>query len=242
MKKKIYTAMILDDLLHTLKWFESVMKEFSFVRIDYRIDNMTEAFQILQNQRIDILFLDMEMPESMGWEFAKLLKDPPVIIIVSAHQEAYRANEIEAKGYLSKMPAREEVRITLENAIREVDFRDELMENKRSYIIVKNFATKLNQIINLDEFGYAEIEDKDITVFIRDGETVPVQSSLSKLHDDLPKYRFIRISAKHIISRDVIVAYNKNMVTIKLDTGKKIHLEIHYPPAYEVIDSWLTGM
>src|SRR5690606_42144018 len=106
MKKETYTLMILDDQLPTMIFIEHMLTRFSYIQLVHRANDVAEALKLLELQPVDMLFLDMEMPTMMGWEFANLLDPCPVIIVISSHEKfPYQAHKIGARGYLAKVPS-----------------------------------------------------------------------------------------------------------------------------------------
>src|SRR5690606_1354104 len=140
MKKEIYTLMLLDDQLPTLAFIEHMLARLKYINIVHRTDDTSEAVKLLELQPVDLLFLDMDMPAMMGWEFANLLAPRPVIVVISSHAEfAYKAHEIGAKGYLPKIPSFELLKKTLVDAIREVDYIDSVTKNGSTFVKLRRY-------------------------------------------------------------------------------------------------------
>src|SRR5450631_1221169 len=94
--------MIVDDEPLAIDVIENYLLRLYVTHIT-RCENAVEAFQILQQQPCDLLFLDIEMPLLTGLEFMKTLKQPPAIIITTAYRDyAVEGFELEVIDYLVK--------------------------------------------------------------------------------------------------------------------------------------------
>lgn len=230
MKKELYTIMILDDNLNSTLMLQRLLKRIEYVVVAYCLDNTDEALNILHIQQIDILILDMDMPNMMGWEFVKLLDQRPVILVFTGYAEyGFQAQEIGARGYLSKTLSWEILKKAIDDAIREVDYHTELTKGNSSFVKVRNFDTKMDEIIDHEALYYAEVDDKTVTLHLKEGDTVQSQMSLSKLMEDLPDNKFIRISAKHMVGKHAVKECSRREVRVR--GGGKL-LEILYPNAF----------
>lgn len=236
MKKDIYTAMILDDVLKSTVLLQQLLRRLDYIQVIHHVDDPEEALALWKSEPVDILFLDMEMPSMSGRDFAKLLDNPPVIIVVTGHNNyGYEANEIDSIGYLNKIPPWEILKRTVQNAVRRVDYRNTLMKNNSTSFKIRNFLTKQEQIILNDNFIYASIDDKDISIYLNDGSKVDYQASLSKLMEKLPESKFIRISAKQIVALNAIETYSRKEVIVRIRDKECINLKIMYGNAYRRI-------
>ncbi|NQD69975.1 response regulator transcription factor [Sphingobacterium shayense] len=240
MKKETYSIMILDDQLTSTALIEYMLCRLDYIKIVHRSQDPIEALKLLKLQPVDILFLDMDMPTMMGWEFANLLDPRPVIIVISGYTDfAYQAHEIGAKGYLRKIPSWDLLRRTLSDAIREVDFIDSVTKNGSTFVKLRRYKAKNEESIHHHEIRYATVLDKELTLFLKQQQTFVSLASLNYLMDQLPSNKFVRISASQMVAIDEIRIYSKTQVELK--DGDEI-LTIHKPNAYYAIDNILNGL
>ncbi len=183
--------------------------------------NAMNAMEALRNQPIDLMFLDIKMPQISGIEFLKTLKNPPKVIITTAYsQYALDGFELDVVDYLMKpvtferffkainkyYAAKNQQIIALEN---ENGFDDHafiyVKENKK---IIKIYLKEIHFIEGLNE--YIRIHT--------DNRRVVVKSSLQAIEKKLPSELFIRVHKSYIVSIPRIRAFNAT--TIELENAK----------------------
>jgi len=183
--------------------------------------NAMQAMDTLRNNTIDLMFLDIKMPQISGIEFLKTLKNPPKVIITTAFsQYAIEGFELDVVDYLMKpvtferffkainkyFATRTQQDITLEN---ETGFDEHafiyVKENKK---IIKIYLKEIHFIEGLNE--YIRIHT--------DNRRVVIKSSLQSIEKKLPPEQFIRVHKSYIVSIPKIRAFNAT--TIELENAK----------------------
>ncbi len=237
MRKERYTIMILDDQLSSTAMLQYALDRIDYVEVVHLMDDPEQALKVLGLQPVDILILDMDMPTMMGWEFANLLSEPQVILVFTEHKDyGFEAQEIGASGYLSKTLKFDLLKRTIGDAIRDVDYLHDLTKNNSTFIKVRNFDTKMEEIVRYENLYYAEVDDKTLSLFMGGGKVVNCQMPMSRLMEDLPDNKFVRISAKHMVGVHAIKALSKKKVEVK---ERNKPLEILYPIAYVKLEQIL---
>ncbi|MFC2090135.1 LytR/AlgR family response regulator transcription factor [Bacteroidota bacterium] len=183
--------------------------------------NAMQAMDSLRNKQIDLMFLDIKMPQISGIEFLKSLKNPPKVIITTAFSQfAIEGFELDVVDYLMKpvtferffkainkfYAVRSQQDISLEN---ENGFDDHafiyVKENKK---IIKIYLKEIHFIEGLNE--YIRIHT--------DTRRVVIKSSLQSMEKKLPPELFIRVHKSYIVSIPRIRAFNAT--TIELENAK----------------------
>src|SRR6185369_13772904 len=96
-------CLIIDDEPLAQNVIENYLNDFSFIELVAKCENAVSAFEWLKKQKIDLIFLDISMPFISGIEFIKALKDPPHVILTTAHKEfAIESYELNIVDYLLK--------------------------------------------------------------------------------------------------------------------------------------------
>jgi DNA-binding LytR/AlgR family response regulator len=184
-------------------------------------DNAMKAMDSLRSHHVDLMFLDIKMPQMTGIDFLKTLKKPPKVIITTAFsQYALDGFELDVVDYLMKpvtferffksinkffqSSATDTVEIEGGNGINEEAFIY-VKENKK---IIKIYLKEIHFIEGLNE--YIRIHT--------DNRRVVVKSSLHSIEERLPSEQFIRIHKSYIISIPRIRAFNAT--TIELENAK----------------------
>ncbi|NGM90153.1 hypothetical protein G5B35_22920, partial [Parapusillimonas sp. SGNA-6] len=115
--------------------------------------------------------------------------------------------------------------------------RDELTKNNSTCVKVRNFDTKRDEIIVHEDLCYAEVDDKMVSLYLKEGRAINSQMSLSRLMDELPDNKFVRISAKHMVGKHAVMSCCRKEVQIR---GCESILEILYPNAYIKLQRMLS--
>jgi len=178
--------------------------------------NPIEAMDCLENQDIDVLFLDIQMPELTGIEFLKTLKKKPVVILTTAYSEyALEGYELDVTDYLVKP-------FSLERFIQAVNKANDLITIQRkaegasidpgnTYLTVH--ADHKIYRLKLDEILYIEGLKEYVSYYTSDQRIIALES-LKKLEETLPSDKFMRIHKSYIIPLDKVTSVVGNQVEI----------------------------
>ena len=171
-----------------------------------------EAIKLLQEQQVDMLFLDINMPKLSGFEFLKTVSIPPKVIITSAYKEfALDGYEFDVVDYLLKPFSFER----FVKAVNKVSFpKPELKlskEDKLKHIYIK--GDKRHHRVNIDDILYIEASGNYCKVVLEDEIIVTLQK-ISDFETKLSSH-FIRTHKSFIISKNKIKAIEGNIIHLK---------------------------
>jgi two-component system, LytTR family, response regulator len=216
---KLNCVIIEDEPLARNLMMEYVKKVPSLNLIE-AFSNPLEAMETLRSASIDILFLDVQMPEITGISLLKILKKRPLVVLTTAYsQYALEGYELDVADYLLKP-------ITFERFLKSVDKITQRLESSPAvphpvveplsaapaFIFVKD-GTKLVKV-KLDEILYIEGLKDYVTIHTPNQKIVTLQR-LKALEEQLPANKFIRIHNSYIVALDAIDVIQKNEVQIK---------------------------
>ncbi len=219
--KKI-SCLAVDDEPPALAVIENHIRCIPALELSGTCNNAVEAIEKLQQHPVDLIFLDIQMPQILGTDFVRTLKNPPKIIFTTAFRKfALEGFELNAVDYLLKP-------ISFERFLKAVN---KVMDT--SLVPTPNLSSQDNQKdpvdqnlyfrsnrkmikVSLDEIQYIE-SLKDYIKVVTPTKTIITKQSISSLEDSLPRENFIRIHRSFIISLSKIESYNSEMVEI----GKK---------------------
>lgn len=192
--------------------------------------NPLEAIDILRGTPIDVLFLDVQMPEITGITLLKVLQKKPYVILTTAYSEyALEGYELDVMDYLLKPitferflkaveKAMQRLTATLINAINSEEKSDNSMEKPTPtyeaispFIFVKD-GTKLVKI-KLSDIMYVEGLKDYVTIYTPEKKIVTLQR-IKALEMQLPDNQFIRIHNSYIVNLEWIDAIHKERVQI----------------------------
>jgi len=216
-------CLIVDDEELARNLVENYIGRLPHLQIVGKSTNPLDAMQVLQDERVDIMFLDIQMPELTGVEFLKTLPYRPLVIFTTAYKEyAIQSYELDAVDYLLK-PFRFERFLQAVNKATKllkaeqtplgqantIAIANEETEKPRNYILVKS-DFKVFRIFYKDIL-YIESMKEYVAYHTDKGRTLSL-NSLKKLQQELPSAQFMRIHKSYIANIDMISALEGNMV------------------------------
>jgi DNA-binding LytR/AlgR family response regulator len=188
-------------------------------------NNAVEALNVLQTRPVDLVFLDIQMPQLLGTDLVRTLKKPPRIIFTTAHRKfAIEGYELDAVDYLLKP-------ISFERFLKAVNkVLDSLPPGRpafgespavaptaptpaRAEAFLHLRADRKTVQIALDEILYIESIRDYIKVVTRE-KTIISKQSLSSLEETLPGDAFVRIHRSYIVAVSKIESYTSELVEI----------------------------
>lgn len=214
-------CLIIDDEPLALQLLEDYVKKTSYLKLAGKFEEPLKAMEIFESQQIDLLFLDIKMPDISGIEFFKSLKSlsyQPEVIFTTAYSEyAIDGFELKAMDYLLK-PVSFQKFITACNRVKEyIDFKNSKEPGNREYFFI-NVAHKLHKIF-YDDILYLE-GYKDYTKFYLSSASSPlvILHSLKYFEDILDQEEFIRIHRSYIVSIRKLNTISRKSVTLHTKT------------------------
>lgn len=222
-------AIIVDDEPLALDVLETYIDKLPEINLVARCNNALEANEALKNETIDLMFLDIQMPQLTGIDFLKTLKNPPLTIFTTAYANyAIEGFELNAIDYLLKP-------ISLERFMKAVNKAIELVELQRKdspvavvdgddpdFIFVK--ADKKLVKIKYSDILYVE-GLKDYVIIRMDAKRVITLQTMKSLEEKLPRNIFMRIHRSYIVNIDKINAVIGNMIELN-EKGQAKHIPI----------------
>ena len=210
-------CLIVDDEPIALDILESYVRKTPFLELKGRCNGVVEALQQMQHQSIDLLFLDIQMPDVNGIEFSRTLSDKVKVIFTTAFEQyALEGFKVNALDYLLKPFNYQEF---LKAAMKAKTWFD-LVESKASSPAVTKDSLLVNSDyklvkINLKDVLYFE-GLKDYVKIYLEGATRPVMTlmTLKSLEEQLPVEQFMRVHRSYIVNLDWINAIERSAILI----------------------------
>ncbi|GAA4275837.1 LytR/AlgR family response regulator transcription factor [Aquimarina mytili] len=193
--------------------------------------NALEAFNLIAKKNIDLLFLDIEMPEITGTDFLKQLNNPPKVIFTTAYSNyAVDAFSLEASDYLLKPIEFPRFLKSIHKILKEltpvnaplVNFDEDASSYQDAFIYLK--VEKKMQKVFLREIHYIESIRNYIKIKTIDREIVALKS-ISNIEETLPGKKFLRVHRSFIVGMDFIDSFSPSEIDIK---GVKIPVGRNY--------------
>jgi two-component system LytT family response regulator len=240
MKEKL-TCFIIDDEPLAQEILEEYITKVPFLELKGSFMSPLEATASLKEDKPDLLFLDINMPDLDGLSFIPMLNPKPMIILTTAYdQYAIKAFEKNAVDYILKPLDQERFKLGVERAIARMKMEQnnvgELLrnlktENKSAYDS-HIFVQKSEKLLNLpvDEIVYLEASG-DYTILTTKGDQFVSSSGIGKLEEILNPETFIRVHRSTIINinslKEIEKHFNGGMV-VKMQNGKSFPVSRTY--------------
>ena len=198
-----YKYLVVDDEPLARKLILSHSSKIEGLECVGECDNALIASNILRTTKVDLIFLDIQMPELNGLEFIRTLKNPPSIIFTTAYRDfAPEAFEVDAMDYLVKPISFERLLQSVNKFFERVPvrasvqpFQGEQMESKS--VLIKS-DRKMHKVF-INDIKYIESLDDFVKVYTKDTVLIS-RENISSLDGKLPKEIFVRVHRSFIIS------------------------------------------
>ena len=214
-------CIIVDDEPLSQDVIEDFVKACPELHLLATCNDALEAGEVVKRKKVDLLFLDINMPKLSGISFIKSLKEPPLFILVTAYPEyALEGFEVDAVDYLLKPVSFERFRLAVNRALERFSSKEE--QKVVSHIMVR--ANKKNYRINFDEILYLEAQG-DYVRFVTEENSLMVHGTMKEFLEQLPGNKFERIHKSYVISLTKVIYVEGNMVKI---ADHKIPVSLSY--------------
>ena len=195
----IINCAIIDDEPLAAGLLKSYAEKTPFLNLIGTYGSAVEAMKELRNNPVHLLFLDIQMPELSGIEFAKILpKETKVIFTTAFEQYAIEGYKVSALDYLMKPVSYEEFLKAANKALdwfcvsqkRQTYAADRFMYVKSDYKLVR---------VALDDILYIEGLKDYIRIYLADGQKIMSLMNMKKMEDYLPRPEFLRTHRSYIV-------------------------------------------
>jgi len=229
---------IIDDEYLARQYMKEYVVKIPFLELEGDYNSPMKAMPSLQEGRIDLLFLDIQMPDISGLDFLRSLEHKPYVILTTAYKEfALEGYELDVTDYLLKpfsfdrfLKAVNKVHQAMQNKNEASDpqFGEEQKTDfRKDYLVIR--ADRKYYKINYEDLIYVEGQKAYVTFHSEDNKKVTALASLKDLEEKLPTGQFIRIHKSYIVSVKKIDALEGNQLEVKgekLPVGKNYRQEV----------------
>lgn len=215
-------CLIIDDEELARELLKTYVDKTNFLELKGMYENPIEAMSILKVEAIDIVFLDIQMPELKGTDFAKLIPEGTRFIFTTAYSEyALEGYDLNALDYLLKP-------ITYERFLQAVvKIKESTTEIINESITIKSgydlHKIKLNDII------YIESDSEYVNFHLSTGKKIMSYQSLKSLEKSLPNEIFMRVHRSYMINKASVTALKgKDLIlqTIKIPVSTSYYEKV----------------
>jgi DNA-binding LytR/AlgR family response regulator len=223
-------TLIVDDEPHAIEVVEKYTANFPEIEVVAKCKNGLEAFNLLQREKIDLMFLDIKMPQVSGLDLVRSLKNPPRIIFTTAYQDfALDGFDLNAVDYLLKPISFERFLKAMDKifALNLTQTQPVMMQaniEQKSELFIYLRADRKTVKVNVNDIYWVESLKDYIKVVLKDRVLMSKQK-ISIVEQLLPQEKFLRIHRSFIVSLDKIDSYKSFAIEI---LGKELPIGRNY--------------
>ena len=230
-------CLVVDDEQHAIDIIEHYISQTSYLELVSSTTNPVEALQTVITQHIDLVFLDVQMPELSGIDFVKAINGKAKVILTTAYSEfAIEGFELDVVDYLLKPIRFARFLTAVQKAVKDVTEKtpDTDTSSDEDYIFVKTESKGKLLKINLADIEYIEGMKNYVAIY-RGGQKTLVYTNLKDLVNHLPARQFIRVHKSFIIPINRITGIEGNQILLKNVTAEILIGENYKADLMEII-------
>ena len=214
-------CIIIDDDPLSRKIIEGFIDKTDVLNLVGSFESPLDSFQIFEKEEpIDLIFLDVEMPEMSGLDFLNSLDFSPMIIIVSGQEKyALEAYEYDVIDYLLKPLALPRFYKSVTKAQKRFQDKESISNYPEEIFIKKKNSTLVR--LKYDDILWVEALENYVTVNTRK-EKFTIHFTMKAIENKLPPGKFKRVHRSYIVNVRQIHQIEDNNVIIKIDNGSKV--------------------
>jgi DNA-binding LytR/AlgR family response regulator len=239
------TCLIIDDEQGAIDILRTFIDKTPFLTLVSSTTNPLEALGILQSQAVDLIFLDIHMPQLSGLDLMRLVTGKTRVILTTAYSDfAVESFELNALDYLLKPIAFERFLKAAQKALNlsiEPSTRWQPEEKPANYIFVKTESKGKMTKVDFDEIVFVEGMKNYVSINTSSDESIITLLNIKDLEDRLPTKHFMRVHKSYIVSLDKIRAVDGNQILLK---GVKAYVPLgdtYRPAFFEALQEKVMG-
>ncbi len=208
-------CLVVDDEPLAVDVIAEYIPQVSFLQLAGTYNNPVEALMHLQKEKVDLIFLDIQMPQLSGLQFMNLLQSRAQVIIVSAYNEfAIHGYEHDVTDYLLKPVSFERFFKAVEKARRlsELSSKEAMLPPSADFIFVRAESKMIK--VNFADILYIEGLKNYISIYTSNNRRIITLQNMKALEDVLPANRFIRVQKSYIIHLEKIDSIERQRIFI----------------------------
>jgi len=206
-------AIAIDDEPLALEVIRSLAAKVPYLELQAYFTDAFEALEYLQHESVDLLLLDIKMPDITGLEFVTSLHKKPMVIFTTAYSEhAVTSFELDAIDYLLKPFSLARFIKACNKAQDLMQLRGQTSTHQKDHIFLKTGYEQVR--VQLNDILYMEAAGNYIT-FALEGKKLLSRMTIGELSETLPSDRFIRVHRSYIVAKDKIDKIERHQVSIR---------------------------
>lgn len=222
----MYLVAVCDDEIAELDKTEQILKAYKkkYPERDFLIERFENAGELLYKVREkdygpDLILMDIYMPEKMGIEAARELRDmgnkSRIIFLTTSREHALEAFGVNAVQYLVKPVSERILFPVLDKILKDIE------EARRKYLLLR--IEGRIQRIAVDDIAYCEAQGKTQHLYLKSGMQCLLRITITEIYEMLSRYKnFVRVGIAYVVNLEHVDSLNAR--ELQMDNGKKIYL------------------
>ncbi len=204
-------AIAIDDEPLALQIISHFCDQVDFVSLEKTFTKQNEALRHLNKYPVDLIFLDIQMPNKNGIDFYKLLESDVMVIFTTAHSEfAVEGFNVNATDYLLKPFSFERFEVAVQKARNEFQFKNNT--SAQTHLMIRA-DYKLNRI-EFENILLIEGLDDYIQIHLKNKSKIVARISMKSILEKLPETKFIRVHRSYIIPINKVKTIQNKVIQI----------------------------
>jgi len=210
-------CVIIDDEPLAQDVLEDHLRQIPNMRLEGKFNNAWSALKFLAGNEVDLILLDIEMPEMNGISFLKSIGPAPLTIFTTAYRNyAFEGYELGVIDFLLKPISFERFSLAIEKAkdflaLKNHNSSFEAGADTPEFVFVKSGVQRIK--LFFDEVTYIQ-GLKDYAIIYTPSKKIVIKGSVKSMHDIFPAARFIRVHKSFIVAKDKITRIEKSRIII----------------------------
>ncbi|GAA3928846.1 response regulator [Chitinophaga oryziterrae] len=203
----------IDDELLVRELLEDNIRQIPFLQLIRTCKNAMEAIAVMQNEPVDLIFLDIQMPRLNGLQFLRSLPQPPMVILVTAYEQyAMEGFELQVVDYLLKPFSFERFLKACNHAHELFHLRNKEREGPQDFFVYVEYAQVKIEVANIT---YIEGLKDYIKIHLSSsGKPVLTRMTIKAMEEKLPPPAFIRTHKSFLVAARKITAVKRDLILI----------------------------
>ena len=216
------TCIIVDDDQFSVDALKKYASQIPFLDIKLATTSGIEAFQVINNQLIDLLFSDVDMPELNGMDLIRAVKGKCKCVLITAHSDyAVEGFNEGIVHYLTKpvtfpkfLEAAQRVETLINIERKATEIIPAKPEREQTFIFVKTDKKGMKIKVDFNNILFIEGMNNYVGINTKKGEKIMTLMNMKHFEEILPKNEFLRVHESYIIAIDAITSIEGNEVVL----------------------------
>ena len=225
----------IDDEPPALVLLREYISKFPALQLVQTFDDAISGSEFVRNNPVDLLFIDINMPDITGLDIVRSLPNSPMVIFTTAHRKfAVEGFDLDAIDYLLKPISFERFTKAVNKALEYSEYREKPSDASNAHIFVYSEYRMIK--ISLEEIEYIESMEDYIKIHLLNAKPVLTLMTMKAVLEKLPATQFKRIHRSHIIATEKVRSILNRKV--KLASGRELAVSDSYA---DFIKEWKAG-